>query len=86
MENGYRIIHMKLFYPELFNCSIYIIYLVGKISYQFHVESYVLLFEATYNFHKTINSYRTNFEEDSLNTSSWTDVHLLCSCYADSQD
>lgn len=70
MENSYRIIHMKLFYPELFNCSICIIYLLGIISYQLHVESYSLLFEANYNFHKTINSYRANFEESSLNTSS----------------
>lgn len=33
MENGYRIIHTKLFHPELFNCSIYIIYLLGIMSY-----------------------------------------------------
>lgn len=69
MGNGHRIIHTKLFYPALFNCSIYIIYLLGIISYQLHVESHILLFEANYNFHKTINSYRANFEEDSLNTS-----------------
>lgn len=86
MEDGYRIIHTRLFYPELFNCSIYIIYLLGIISYQPWLAFYILLFEASYKFNKTINSYRANFEQNSLSTSSRTEAHLLSSCYADNCD
>lgn len=61
-------------------------YLLGIISYQLLVASYILVFEASYKFHKTINPYRANFEQNSLSTSSQTEAHLLSSCYEDNYD